>query len=516
MKVFESNRTGQRSGLAVSLTIAATVLILASRSASGTLADETTIVPVGRIAINPFIRHLKFKVNPVANLKSVQFTVQPKLGSITRPISATYSSKYLFGRGYLDSAGNLKVPVFGLYDDFRNSVTLTYVFRDNSSKQSLFSLPTGVFRDPCGYKQGTVVVARTHSTSLSYDFMLLKDACSNFSSPAIMDTDGAIRWVGTAGASSSVSAFFDNAIYLGTGPQLLRIELDGTVNLVADYSSIGVTDLHHNIDPGKFGLLLEVDTNTDLESVILEVGKKGGIRKRWDMYKIIADAMRAAGDDPSGFVRRGEDWFHNNAVTYRASDDSLIVSSRENFVIALDYQSGAIKWILGDSTKAWYGYPSLRHYALTVPAGGVAPIGQHSVSITYNDKLLLFDNGFPSFSQVPPGKKRTFAAPRKYALNLNSGTAQQIFSYQRPIISEICGSVYEDAPDNYLVDYAVAGGFQSGAAFAEIVGLQANGQRAFDYKYPTNFCDEIFNAFPIHPEQLNFETAINLAVAEEN
>jgi arylsulfotransferase ASST len=128
----------------------------------------------------------------------------------------------------------------------------------------------------------------------------------------------------------------------------------------------------------------------------------------------------------------------------------------------------------------------------------------------------LFDNGFPSFSQVPPGKKRTFAAPRKYALNLNSGTAQQIFSYQRSIISEICGSVYEDAPNNYLVDYAVAGGFQSGNAFAELVGLQANGTRAFDYKYPTNFCDEIFNAFPIHLENVSFETAINLALADED
>ena len=291
----------------------------------------------------------------------------------------------------------------------------------------------------------------------------------------------------------------------GPGPQLLRIELDGTVNLVADYSSIGVTDFHHNIDPGKFGLLLEVDTTTDIESVILEVGENGNVHKRWNMYQIIAGAMRAGGDDPSAFVRRGQDWFHNNSVTYRASDDSLIVSSRENFVIALDYASGAIKWILGDKTKAWFQYPSLRQYALTVPAGqGVAPIGQHALSITYNDKLLLFDNGFPSFNQNPPGSMRKFAAPRKYSLNLNNRTAIQIFSYNRPIVSEICSSVYEDAPDNYLVDYAVAGGFRSGDAFAEIVGLLPNGNRAFDYKYPTNCCDEIFNAIPIHLEQLSF------------
>ena len=505
MKILNgSSQSGQSWGAARMFMMVASMLMVTLQSASATQADDTSIVLIGRVAVNPFIRHLKFSVNPIANLKSVQFTVQPKPGSVTRPISATYSSRYLSSRGYLDDAGNLKIPVFGLYDGFTNTVTLTYVFRDNSSTQRLFSLPTGQFLSRCTYDQGTVVLPRTRSTSLSYDFMLLKDSCSHFS-PALMDTDGALRWVGTAGVSSVSSAFFDNAIYIGQGPILLRIELDGTFEVVADYSSIGVRDLHHNIDPGKFGLLLEVDTTTDSESVILEVGKNGNVHKRWNMYQIIANAMRAGGDDPSAFVRRGQDWFHNNSVTYRASDDSLIVSSRENFVIALDYASGAIKWILGDKTKAWFQYPSLRQYALTVPVGqGVAPIGQHALSITYNDKLLLFDNGFPSINQNPPGIMRKFAAPRKYSLNLNNRTAIQIFSYNRSIVSEICSSVYEDAPDNYLVDYAVAGGFRTGDTFAEIVGLQPNGNRAFDYKYPTNGCDEIFNAIPIHLEQLSF------------
>ena len=505
MKILNgASQSCQTSGAPRMFMMVASMLMMALQSASATQADDTSIVAVGSVAVNPFIRHLKFSVNPIANLKSVQFTVQPKPGSVTRPISATYSSKYLSSRGYLDAAGNLKIPVFGLYDGFTNTVTLTYVFRDNSSKESLFSLSTRAFPDPCGYKQGTVVQARTRSTSLSYDFMLLKNLCSN-SSPALMDTDGALRWVGTAGVSSTASAFFDNAIYIGNGPQLLRIELDGTVNLVADYSSIGVTGFHHNIDPDKFGLLLEVDTSTDLESVILQVGKNGSVFKRWNMYQIIAGAMQAGGDDPSAFVRRGQDWFHNNSVTYRASDDSLIVSSRENFVIALDYASGAIKWILGDKTKAWFQYPSLRQFALTVPAGEVAPIGQHALSITYNDKLLLFDNGFPSLTQTPPGSMRKFAAPRKYSLNLNNRVAREIFSYNRSIVSEICSSVYEDAPNNYLVDYAFGGGqLPSSAAFAETVGLQSNGNVVFDYKYPAHFCDEIFNAFPIHLEQLNF------------
>ena len=490
--------------------MATSLLLFTLRSASATQADETSIVFTGRKAGNgPFIRQLNFRVSPIANLKNVQFTVQPKPGSVTRPISATYSSAYLASRGYLDSTtGNMSIFVFGLYDDFNNTVSLNYVFNDDSAKQGVFSLPTMAFPDPCGYKQPVVVKPRNLSTNLSYDFMLLKNSCSDFS-PAIMDTDGELRWVGTAGLENVSSAFFDNAVYLGYGPQLFRIDLDGTVNLVGDYSNLGVTGFHHNIDPGKQGLLVEVDTTTDLESVILEVNKDGRVLKRWNMFKIIADAMRAGGDNPSGFVRRGEDWFHNNSVTYRKSDDSLVVSSRENFVIALDYSSGAIKWILGDSSKAWYQYPSLRQFALTVPPGGVAPIGQHALSFTSNDKLLLFDNGLESFIQNPPGNSRKFASPRRYSLNLNTRTSTQTYSYNRQIVSEICSSVYEDAPDNYLVDYAVAGSFRSPPPspppWAELVGLQADGQKVFDYKFPNNFpCGEIFNAIPIHLENLSF------------
>ena len=487
------------------IVVAVTALLLSSQPSNATQADDTSIVLVSRTAgPTPFIRNLNFQVNPIANIRTVQFTIQPKAGSVTRPISATYSRTYLSSRGYLDTAGNMKIPVFGLYDGFTNSVTLNYVFRDGSSTQRVFSVLAPVFRDPCHYNERIEVLPRTASTRLSYDFMLLKNQCDHFS-PAVMDTDGALRWVGSAGASSQPSAFIDNAIYIAYGRQLLRIELDGAVSLVADYSSIGVLDFHHNMDPGKFGLLVEVDTTTDTESIIMEVGlKEGHVLKQWNMASIISRAMRAGGDDPSGFVRRGQDWFHSNAATYRASDNSVIISSRENFVIALDWSTGAIKWILGDPTKAWYQYASLRAYALNVQSGGLAPIGQHAVSITYNDNLLLFDDGLRSFNQNPPGNNRRYAAPRKYSLDLMNHAATEIYRYTRPIVSEICSSVYEDAPNNYLVDYAVAGGYQSGNAFAEIVGLQPNGARVFDYKFATNFCDEIFNAIPVHFEQLTF------------
>jgi arylsulfate sulfotransferase len=219
----------------------------------------------------------------------------------------------------------------------------------------------------------------------------------------------------------------------------------------------------------------------------------------------------AGGDDPTQFVRQSpDDWFHNNSVTYRKSDNSLIVSGRENFVICLDYQTSTIKWILGDPTKKWYQFASLRKYALAVALGGVPPIGQHSVSITRDDNLLLFDNGTASDFQIPAGASRNYAAPRKYRLDLQANLARQIWSYSRnqTVYSPYCGSVYEDASLNYLIDYALVGGFKQ--SMAEILGLNALGKKIFDYQYPTEGCHTTFNAIPVHLEHLVFASAAQM------
>jgi hypothetical protein len=43
----------------------------------------------------PFIAQINATLTPANSLKSVQFSVTPKSGSVTRPVSATYSSSYL-------------------------------------------------------------------------------------------------------------------------------------------------------------------------------------------------------------------------------------------------------------------------------------------------------------------------------------------------------------------------------------------------------------------------------------
>ena len=229
--------------------------------------------------------------------------------------------------------------------------------------------------------------------------------------------------------------------------------------------------------------------------------------------------MIAGGDDPSQFVfPTPTDWFHNNGAAYNRADDSLIVSSRENFLICIDYKTTAIKWILGDPTKKWHQFPSLRKFALTVAPGSLPPIGQHSPSITFDQGLMVFDNGQNSHFQNPPGAQRDFASPRKYSLDLVNKIATEVWNFpmNQSIHSPFCGSVYEDAPVNYLIDYAlVNGGLPGVPTFAQLLGLDAAGEKIFYYQYPTVGCNTAYNSIPIHLESTKFPTvgpqALNLS-----
>jgi hypothetical protein len=496
-----------------SLIAVSAVFMIFSHLAGASQADDTTITISGNTAgVTPFISKLTLQVSNTTVLQSIQFAINPKPGSVTRALSGTYSNQYLVGRGF-EHPPEIILPVYGLYAGYTNIVRLTYRFMDGSSKQAAISITTATFDDQgCGYNNPTRLQPRTNSTHLSYGYIFDSASCGTFS-PVILDSDGALRWVSTLPAGTPLfvaSTFFDNAVYMTQNSQLFRIELDGTILLLADYSNIGVVTLHHNIDRGKTGLLIDPDTTSYFESEILEVNSSdGSVLNTFNMANIISAAMIAGGDDPSQFVfPTPTDWFHNNGAAYNRADDSLIVSSRENFLICIDYETKAIKWILGDPTKKWFQFPSLRKFALTLAPGSLPPIGQHSPSVTFDQGILVFDNGLESQFQTPPGEHRDFASPRKYSLDLVAKVATEVWNFpmNQSIHSPFCGSCYEDSPYNYLIDYAFVNGGLGGPTYAQLLGLDADGQEIFYYQYPTMGCNTAYNSIPIHLENTKFPT----------
>lgn len=475
------------------------------------MAERNDIAVTGTEAgASPHIQHVLLRASEPGDLAAVAFWVQPKAGTRSRPVAARYTLRYLQeGRATGAPPNDIRLPVFGLYAGTQNMVDILVEFKDGSVRQMTQAVDTPARTGTLVYDQPNILVARRAADNLGFDFFYVK---AGQGAPVVIDTDGNVRWVGVSGGNSFSSIFRDGEFYVGDQGSLSfkRLSLDGqvveaTVNPAGAYEKF-----HHNVDPGKLGFLAEFDGRqvgmAIIESMIAEIDKTGKVLKSWDLADIVANHMRAGGDDPGQFVRLGIDWFHMNAALYDPRDDSLVLSSRENFVIKVDYQSGNIRWILGDPTKYWYTFPSLRAKALRLEAGGRYPIGQHAISINSAGELLLFNNGAPSSWQpvgAPIGETRAYSTVSAYAVDPVAMTAREVwsFDYGRSVLSEYCSSVYESRGQSMLVSYALAGGRTK----ARLVGLTAAREVAFDIEYPTTGCNTAWNAVPIDFDRLRFD-----------
>jgi len=450
--------------------------------------------------ITPFIANVALRLDDVANLDSVSYTVAAMPGSFSKPVAVTYTRAWFDRKGAWSAADKrLAFAVFGLYADYQNSVTITARFRDKSTHVERLTLAAPAYTGPGAvYNTPQVLSARSAAVAPGFDYMMLQNGLTT---PAVIDSDGKLRWVGLDPTNSVSSTFADNAFTVGspTTPVLFRLELGGAYT-ARPLASTRYTNFHHDLTPGKTGLLAELDALdggvAKFESNLVEINQAGEIIKEWDLAAIFRAAMLAGGDDPANFVRDGADWFHMNSAFYNRADDSLLISSRENFVVKLDYTTGRIKWLLGDTTKHWYAdYPSLRALALKL-SYGKAPVGQHSLSIAANGELLLFDNGLGSLNQpagTSPGISRDSSTPSRYAIDETARTATLTWSYApaAPIYSDICSSVYEaGAANHYLVTYSVA----ATRTRTKLVALDSAGKVAFDYEYPASTCAVAFSS----------------------
>ncbi len=188
---------------------------------------------------------------------------------------------------------------------------------------------------------------------------------------------------------------------------------------------------------------------------IVEVTEEGTILDSWDIPKIISEYMESQGDDPTLFVQEeGEGFMTMNSVVYYPPNNSLLISDRENYVISIGYYDKRIRWIMGDTTKLWYTFESLKSLALEIE--GNPPIGQHSLIVDSNDDILLFNNGeFTLYGtgKSTPGEKRTNTLISRYKIDSRAMTAKEIQSLDLGIFSSLAGSV--DERNNYfLLDFA--------------------------------------------------------------
>ena len=395
----------------------------------------------------------------------------------------------------------------GFYAGRTNIGRLRVVFVDGSFRDVPISYEAPPYVDPNRiFDRPSILAAATAVSKPGFNYFYMK---SSFG-PVIVDIDGEVRWTLPGLGVAQSSTFFENAFVVGAADLTLqRYALDGTVASSPRVGPPDYANFTHNVEHGKVGILVEVDRGANgadhIESTLAEVLPDGTILKQWDFETIFADHMRREGDDPSTFVRPGVDWFHMNTAIYDSRDDTLIVSSRENFVVKIDYQTGTIVWIFGDPTRYWFAFPSLRAKALSLTGAALYPSGQHALSITAGGALMLFDNGQPA-SNPPPGGAtgafRPYSGVAAFQIDPLARTATQLwrFDHDPAIKAPFCSSAYEAADGSVLVSYATADNF----AHARLIGLDSQRRVTFDFQYDTTPCGTSWNAVPLALERLDY------------
>lgn len=477
-----------------------------SISTQPTMATRTAItVAAPMTAPAPHRAFVNLAATDVAHVAEVNYVVAPRPGTASRPVSVTYTMAALRRRGRVAANSVVTLPVIGLYAGYTNTAEIRFTFDDGSSQQLSVPITTPAAVADQVLERPHVLTARQRNASLGFDFLLAKPG--RVAPVTIVDSDGYVRWSSQNPGSASV-LFRDQGIDVGAedAPILRREELDGATSEVR-LDDAAVVRFHHNLEQGPRGLLAELDVVNRQEDVLAEIAPDGTRLKTWDMVAIISSYMVSKGDEYRQFTRPGPDWFHMNSAIYDPSDRSVIVSSRENFVIKLDYDSGEIRWILGDPAKHWYGYPSLRAKALTLPSDALAPIGQHSLSLVRDGELMMFNNGYESMNQpagTPAGSSRGYSAVTAFRIDAAAMTARPSLTFDdgRSVYSSICSSAYLTGDGSMLLTYSHVG---SGDVI-RVVGLNPQRQTVFDLSYPTGFgCTTMWNSTVVSLEELRFE-----------
>lgn len=447
-----------------------------------------------------FISSLRIDVDPTV-LDEISFTIEPRSGAVADPVYVSRSVDEL-----ARSDSEITLPVFGLYEDFINTVHLEFLYVDGSSGFLTRELTVDPYEgNPI---QPTVNVSATVGDKPSFSFFYLK---SRFGLH-ILDIDGFVRWAANTPLDSNSSIYDDGQFIVFVGNEMFELGLSGEVN-VTELTQQGLSNIqaHHDVDRGKFGYLVEIDADKEgrseriIESILLEIDESGTTINEWDYGVIFRNLIEAEGYDSSNFVRDGADWFHMNSAIYDSSDNSIIASSRENFVVKIDYDTREVLWLLGDETKHWFvNYPPLQALSLSSP--DVKPIGQHALSIVEGD-LMLFNNGQFSF-QSPEGEPRgellTSSPASRYRIDPEVMEAEVVWNYDPAIYSDICSSVFRDPSSDtgdYLVHYAAVDRLDTSEppkpTRTLIRGVNEDGVMLFELQLPTRFCQTAWQSRPL-------------------
>ncbi len=345
------------------------------------------------------------------NKVSPKVTIKGKSEKTTFTYTAEKSKKH-----YLN--------IYGLYPDKENTIIIEYGKTKKEIKIKTDKLPDDFVTVKDVYKD---------EDKLTNDLYFFTPSSKGYT--CAYDINGDVRWYLTNEALWQNTRLKNGHLLLST-ERLINTpyymtglyEMDLMGKIYAEYSLKG--GYHHDYYEMENGNLLIAsdDFNNEygtVEDYIVELDRKTGkIVKKIDLKKIL-NMEDGKSENWSEY-----DWFHNNSVWYDKKTNSITLSGRhQDAVINIDYTSGKLNWILGDSTNWNKKYQ--KYFLKKGNKKTEFQWSQHAAMITKEGYLFLFDNGnnkSKNKEEYTPAEN-SYSRGVMYKINTKNMTATQIWQY---------------------------------------------------------------------------------------
>lgn len=403
-----------------------------------------------------------------------------------------------------------KIPVVGLYADTANKVTLTIKYADGHTDEKTITLQTKALPKAMSNIKIDVKTSETDKMSLGNNSLTVMARTTK--EPFAIDAAGDIRWYSTTynehifktlknghllmmRKQNNSALVYNDLIetdYMGRIYKTYHFsnKTSGSDNATMKNKSEGeTTAIHHDVIELPNGDLLATvsDGSKYIEDTMIVIDRQTGEIKRvidfkkifpTEMYTKYTSTTRADG---------GIDWLHQNSINYDESDDSIVISARnQDLVMKFDYKTMKPIWIL--SSKAKSSWPKeWQKYVLTYADGTSINGGQHDATVVVGshngskETVTLYDNNIA----VTNGDKKTstkYSQGLQLEIDTKTMTAKETWAYGKTRgtanYTDRIGSTALLSNGNYLVDFGYLN--EKNGDASNIVEVTADNEVVFD------------------------------------
>lgn len=342
-----------------------------------------------------------------------------------------------------DAATNHYLPIYGLYADRDNLVTIEYEENDTKISKDL-TIKTGALPD----NMVRPIDITSDKSKLTNDLYFFTPSSQGYT--MAYDVNGNVRWYLTNNALWKIDRLDNGHLLVSTerrvnSPYYMTglYEMDLMGKIYAEFDLPG--GYHHDYYEMPDGNLLVASndfTSGDgtVEDVIVELDRQtGDIVRQFDL-KDILDTDDGKSENWSSY-----DWFHNNSVWYDQTTNTVILSGRhKDAVIGLDYNSGDLKWIIGDPTNWDEEYQ--QYFFTPIGSNFEWQWSQHAAMVTPEGYIFILDNGNNKSknadSYVPASQSYTRGV--MYKIDTDNMTIEQVWQYGKERGSEFYSPYISD------------------------------------------------------------------------